>query len=159
MLKMNSLNFQKLKDNFQKKNNLFYNTIQEVVEEETNINKTNINKTNINKTNINKLMKINANIYCRAVFSELFKSIKKDKEKLISREIQLQQIPFVFFSCLSKANLGGQGNKGFIDCINHLVGSDIYVDTSFNQYLTKYKKEKCEIQPKYLKILEKYENI
>lgn len=132
------LELSEIEKQFQEFDNLFYNTIQ---------------ITKMSETNKQKLLKINEIVYCRAVFSELFESIKKDGIE------QLQQIPFVFKACKQKANVIIPGNTGFVECINNLLGKSEYTDTTFNQALSKLRDPENDIIPKYLKILKKYENI
>ena len=111
-------------------------------------------------------MKYNENIFCRAVFSELFESIKNNeinnkKDKNVDnkdKKIFLNQIPYVFKACQLKTNIE-DGNKGFSDCVNYLYKKNVYMDTTFNQAMSKLKDPKIEIIPKLLQILEKYEKI
>lgn len=133
------LELSEIERKFPEKDNMFYNTIMET-------------KT-INEDGRNKLIKINHNLYCRAVFAELFKSIKEDGIE------QSQQISFVFKICKENANVEIKGNTAFAECVNHIYGKTKFTDTTFNQALPKLKNPKTVIQPKYLKILEKYENI
>ena len=123
---------------FPETDNLFYKTI---------------NETKMTETNRKKLIKLNNNVYCRAVFSDLFKSVKEEGIE------HLNQVAFVFFACVRKENLEGSGNTGFQLCINHLVGEDVFYDTLFNQYQSDLKNPDVEIIEKYLKILKNYENI
>ena len=133
------LEINEIERKFPEKQNFFYQTIME---------------TKMKESMRDKLLKINNNIYCRAVFSELFESIKKDGIE------QLQQIPFVFKACKKSAKVSADGgNKGFVECVNHLLGKEIFFDTTFNQAMPKLTNPKTEIFPKYLAILEKYENI
>lgn len=126
---------------FPEKDNLFYNTIQ---------------KTKLSEDSKMKLLKINENIYCRAVFSDLFNLIIKDK---IIEQGKHQQIPFVFIACKAKAKVDIKGNTGFAECINTLLEKSEYFDTNFNQAIPKLTNPETDILPKYLKILKKYENI
>lgn len=133
------LEINEIERKFPEKQNFFYQTIME---------------TQMEQKNLDKILKINANLYCRAVFSELFESIKKDGIE------QQQQIPFVFIACKKSAKVSVDGgNKGFVECVNHLLGKEIFFDTTFNQAMPKLTNPKTEIFPKYLAILEKYENI
>ena len=132
------LELSEIERQFPEFDNLFYNTIQTI---------------KMSETNKQKLLKINEHVYCRAVFSELFKSIKEDGIE------QLQQIPFVFKTCKQKANVIIPGNTGFVECINDLLETAEYTDTTFNQALSKLSNPENDIIPKYLKILKKYENI
>lgn len=132
------LELSEIERQFPELDNLFYNTIQ---------------TTKMTETNKQKLLKINEHVYCRAVFSELFKSIKEDGIE------QLQQIPFVFKTCKQKANVIIPGNTGFVECVNHLLGEEKFFDTTFNQAMPKLSNPENDIIPKYLKILKKYENI
>ena len=133
------LEISEIERKFPKEDNMFYNTIMET-------------KT-LNENGRNKLIKINQNLYCRAVFAELFKSIKEDGIE------ESQQIPFVFITCKENANVEIKGNSAFAECVNHICGESKFTDTTFNQALPKLTNPKTEIQPKYLKILKKYENI
>lgn len=133
------LELSEIEKKFPEKNNMFYNTIQ---------------KTKLNEDSKKKLLKINENIYCRAVFSDLFNLIIKDK-----KIEQLQQIPFVFITCKTNAKVDIKGNTGFAECINTLLEKSVYYDTTFNQAIPKLTNPKTDILPKYLNIFEKYENI
>lgn len=125
---------------FPEKDNLFYKTIMET-------------KTLTERNKI-KLLTYNDNIFCRAVFSELFKYVKDEGVQ----KGNLQQIPFVFKACQIKTKIK-DGNTGFAECINHLLGQSAYTDTTFNQAMSKLKDPESEICPKYLAILRKNENI
>lgn len=145
------LEISEIERKFPKENNMFYNTVME---------------TNTSEINKQKLLKYNENIFCRAVFSELFESIKNNeinnkKDKDVDnkdKKIFLNQIPYVFKACQLKTNIK-YGNKGFTDCVNYLYKKNEYMDTTFNQAMSKLDDPKIEIIPKYLKILEKYEKI
>lgn len=124
---------------FPEEDNFFYKTIME---------------TKMTESNKSKLLTYNANVYCRAVFSELFKLVKDEGIQIGN----LQQIPFVFKDCQNQTKLLG-GNTGFSQCVNHLLGKSGYTDTTFNQAKQKHVDPRNEISPMYLKILKKYENI
>ena len=132
------LEFSEIERQFPETDNLFYHSIQ---------------KTKMSESNKQKLLEINKHVYCRAVFSELFNTIKEDGIE------ELQQIPFVFKACKQRANVSVIGNTGFVDCINNLLGKSEYTDTTFNQALSKLNDPENDIMQKYLKILKKYENI
>ena len=124
---------------FPEEDNFFYKTIME---------------TTMSESNKSKLLTYNANVYCRAVFSELFKLVKEEG----IQEGNLHQIPFVFRYCQKQTKLLC-GNTGFSECMNHLLGKSVYTDTTFNQAKGKFEDPRSEIRPEYLKILKKYENI
>ncbi len=125
---------------FPENDNYFYDTIMKTK--------------GLSEINKKKLLAYNANPYCRAVFSELFELVKKNGVE----KGCLQQIPFVFKACQIKTKLTG-GNTGFSECVNFLLGKSEYTDTTFNQAMPKLENPKVDIFPKYLKILEKFENI
>lgn len=125
---------------FPEKDNLFYKTIMET-------------KTLTERNKI-KLLTYNDNIFCRAVFSELFNYVKDEGVQ----KGNLQQIPFVFKACQIKTKIK-DGNTGFAECINHLLDKSVYVDVTFNQAMTKLTDPESEICPKYLELIKKYENI
>ena len=129
---------------FPKTDNFFYKTIMEVDFEGPDA-----------EINRDTLLAINDNIYCRAVFSELFNLVKEEGID------ELQQIPFVFKACKLNAKVEKiKGNKPFSECINHLCKGEFkYSPESFNQALPKLKNPEDEIRPKYLALLKKYENI
>ncbi|MCQ2601275.1 MAG: hypothetical protein MJ184_07925 [Treponema sp.] len=132
------LELNEIEKKFPKEDNLFYKTIL---------------STKTSESNKKKLLQINDDIYCRAVFSDLFDNIKKEGIE------QFQQIPFVFITCKRKANVDITGNTGFSECVNSLCKNKSYTDTTFNQAINKLKNPQDEILPKYLEILKKYENI
>lgn len=132
------LEINEIERKFPEKQNFFYQTIME---------------TNMKAGMQKKLLEINNNVYCRAVFSELFESIIKDGIE------QQQQISFVFKGCKDYAKISIEGNNGFVDCINHLLGKEQFFYENFNSAMQKLTNPKTDIFPKYLAILEKYENI
>ena len=132
------LEISEIERKFPKEDNMFYKTIID---------------TDLRESNRKKLLKINENVYCRAVFSDLFSLIQKEGIE------EIQQISFVFKACKNKANVDIQGNTGFAECVNHFYKSPDYTPEYFNQAIQKLTNPETDILPKYLKILKKYENI
>ena len=128
---------EEIEKKFPEKDNLFYKTIME---------------SDMSEKMRDDLLDINKNLYCRAVFSDFFKLIDEGVE-------QLQQIPFVFITCKTKANIKIKANTGFAACVNHFIKSPDYTVEKFNAQKQKLKNPELEILPKYYKILEKYEVI
>ncbi len=131
---------------FPENDNLFYKTIKAA---------------NVTGDNEIALLRYNENVYCRAVFSDLFKILKKDGLGEEERG-RIQQIPFVFRACQLKTKLK-DGNTGFVQCVNHILlekNSEYeYVDVGFSQAMPRLKNPEEQIWSKYRKILKKYENI
>lgn len=111
-----------------------------------------ISSTNLSDSNKEKLLTQNKNLYVRAVFSDFFDLLSKEKID------QYQQIPFMFVATLKRANISIQGNTAFTECVNHILQKQEFTDTTFNQAKAKYKNEE-DIFDKYRNILKKYENI
>ena len=132
------LEINEIEKKFPEKQNFFYQTIME---------------TQMDQKNFDKILKINANLYCRAVLSDFLKSIKENGID------EIQQIAFVFVTCKSKAKVDIVGNTAFSMCVSHIFGSPDYTPEKFNSSIQKLTNPKTEIFPKYLAILEKYENI
>lgn len=123
---------------FPEKDNLFYKTIM---------------VSDMSERMRGDLLDINKNLYCRAVFSDFFKLIKKEGVE------PLRQIPLVFITCKSKANIKIKANTGFVACVNHFYNSPDYTVEKFNALKGKISNPELEILPKYRKILDKYEVI
>ena len=132
------LELSEIEKKFPEKNNLFYKTIME---------------SDMTEEMRDDLLDINKNLYCRAVFSDFFKLIKEEGVA------QLQQIPFIFITCKSKANIKIKANTGFAACVNHFFNSPDYTVEKFNALKGKLSNPELEILPKYRKILDKYEVI
>lgn len=103
-------------------------------------------------SNKEKLLTQNKNLYVRAVFSDFFDLLSKEKID------QYQQIPFMFVATLKRANIPIQGNTAFAECVNNILQKEEFTDTTFNQAKAKYKNEE-DLFDKYRNILKKYENI
>lgn len=123
---------------FPEKDNLFYKTIM---------------VSDMSERMRGDLLDINKNLYCRAVFSDFFKLIKEEGVE------PLRQIPLVFITCKSKANIKIKANTGFVACVNHFYNSPDYTVEKFNALKGKISNPELEILPKYRKILDKYEVI
>lgn len=132
------LELSEIEKKFPEKDNLFYKTIME---------------SDMSEKMRGDLLDINKNLYCRAVFSDFFKLIKEEGVE------PLRQIPFVFITCKSKANIKIKANTGFVACVNHFYNSPDYTVEKFNALKGKLSNPELEILPKYRKILDKYEVI
>ena len=133
------LELSEIEKKFPEKDNLFYKTIM---------------VSDMSERMRGDLLDINKNLYCRAVFSDFFKLIKEEGVE------HTQQIPFVFITCKTKANIKIKANTGFAACVNHFIKSPDYTVEKFNALKQKkIKNPELEILPKYREILEKYEVI